>query len=202
MSSPFDRHHLLSHIGNTPLIRLRRLVPQRPGLEVYCKAEWMNPGGSVKDRPALRMILEAERRGELSQDKIILDATSGNTGIAYALIGAVLGYRVQLCIPANASVERLKTLRAFGAELILTDPLEGTDGAIRMADRLVEEHPELYYRPDQYGNPDNWRAHYDTTAEEIWRQTDGRVTHFLAGLGTTGTLVGTGRRLKELCPDV
>jgi len=202
MVPSLDPHSLLARIGNTPLIRLRRLVADWPGVEVYCKAEWMNPGGSVKDRPALNMVLEALRRGDLKPGQTILDATSGNTGIALAMIGAVLGYRVCLCIPANASVERFKILQAYGAEVIRTDPLEGSDGAIRMADRLMREAPDLYYRVDQYGNPDNWRAHYKTTAEEIWRQTDGRITHFIAGLGTSGTLVGTGRRLKELRADI
>ncbi len=202
MTVDLERTHLLAHIGNTPLIRLRRVVPDRPGLEVYCKAEWLNPGGSIKDRPALYMILQAIRRGELTRERTILDATSGNTGIAYAMIGAALGYRVQLCLPANASHERIQILRAYGADLVLTDPLEGIDGAIRTADRLQEMYPDKYYRPDQYNNPDNWRAHYRTTAMEIWQQTGGRVTHVIAGLGTTGTVVGIGRRLKELNPNI
>jgi cysteine synthase B len=188
-------------IGNTPLLRLRSLEPM-PGVEIYGKAEWTNPGGSVKDRAALAMIEAGERSGALTPDKIILDATSGNTGIAYAMIGAARGYRVMLCVPASASEERKKILRAFGVELILTDPAEGSDGAIREVRRRYAEQPERYFYPDQYNNPENWRAHYRTTAPEIWRQTAGRITHFVAGLGTSGTFVGTGRRLREYNPDI
>ncbi len=187
----------LELVGNTPLLRLRKVVAEVPGVEVYAKAEWYNPGGSVKDRPALNMVLEGEFSGALTPDKVLLDATSGNTGIAYAMIGAALGYRVKLCMPANASPERKRILRAFGAELVLTDPGEGSDGAIRKVRVLYEEDPGAYFYPDQYNNPANWRAHYHGTGNEIWRQTDGRVTHFVAGVGTSGTFMGTGRRLRE-----
>lgn len=185
-------------VGDTPLLRLRNIASQSSRVEIYAKAEWFNPGGSVKDRPALSMILDGERTGRLTSDKIILDATSGNTGIAYAWIGASRGYRVRLALPQNASEERKRILKSYGAELVLTSPLEGSDGAIREARRLYAENPELYFYPDQYNNPANWRAHYETTANEIWQQTSGRVTHFIAGLGTSGTFVGTSRRLKEL----
>ena len=191
---------VLDLIGNTPLVRLSRFERDLRHVELWAKAEWRNPGGSVKDRPAARMILDGERSGALTRDKIILDATSGNTGIAYAMIGAARGYRVRLCLPANASRERKRILAAYGAELILTDPAEGSDGAIRMARKLYAEHPELYFYPDQYSNPANWQAHYQGTAAEIWEQTGGRVTHFVAGLGTSGTFVGCARRLKELNP--
>lgn len=189
-------------IGNTPLVRLAQLERECPGVELYAKAELFNPGGSVKDRPALNMILEGERSGQLTRDKIILDATSGNTGIAYAMLGASRGYRVRLCLPRNASPERKKILAAYGAELILTNPAEQSDGAIRMVKQLYAESPELYFYPDQYGNDANWQAHYKTTGPEIWRQTDGRVTHFVAGMGTTGTMMGTGRYLKDVRPSV
>ncbi|HEX8088919.1 MAG TPA: cysteine synthase family protein [Blastocatellia bacterium] len=189
-------------VGNTPLLRLRNMAAQSGGVEIFVKAEWFNPGGSVKDRPALSMILDGEREGRLTPGKIILDATSGNTGIAYAWIGAARGYKVRLALPQNASEERKRILRSYGAELVLTSPLEGSDGAIREARRLYEENPGLYFYPDQYNNPANWRAHYDTTAYEIWRQTEGRVTHFIAGLGTSGTFVGVSRRLKELNPAI
>lgn len=189
-------------VGNTPLIKLRHLTAHLNGVEIYAKAEWFNPGGSVKDRPALSMILEGERSGKLTRDKIILDATSGNTGIAYGWIGAARGYRVKLALPQNASEERKKILRTYGVELVLTSPLEGSDGAIREARRLYAENPGLYFYPDQYNNPANWRAHYETTALEIWQQTGGRVSHFVAGLGTSGTFVGVTRRLKELNPQI
>jgi cysteine synthase B len=197
-------HRILSHIGNTPLLKIENIVRSlvKPTVEIYAKAEWFNSGGSVKDRPALNMIREGEKCGALTKGKTIIDATSGNTGIAYAMIGAVLGYRVQLALPANASTERLRVLRAYGAELILTNPVEGTDGAQRVVKQLVEEHPTKYFYPDQYNNPANWQAHYGTTAAEIYEQTNGRITHFVAGLGTTGTFVGTSRRLKELVPSV
>src|SRR4051812_15368256 len=188
---------ILDLIGRTPLIRLRQIEKSCPGVEIYAKAEWQNPGGSVKDRAAARMIAEGERSGELTRDKIILDATSGNTGIAYAMIGAAKGYKVKLCVPENASQERKLILRAFGAELVLTSPLESTDGAIREARRLYEQNPEKYFYPDQYSNDANWRAHYDTTGPEIIEQTAGRLTHFVAGLGTSGTFVGTARRLRQ-----
>lgn len=194
---------LLSLIGSTPLLRLNRIVNEAPaGVEIYGKAEWFNPGGSVKDRPALNMILEGERSGKLTPGKILLDATSGNTGIAYAMICAAKGYRTRLCLPQNASEERKRILKAYGAELILTNPQEGSDGAIRMARKLYAENPELYFYADQYGNDANWQAHYKTTANEIWEQTDRRITHFVAGLGTSGTFVGTTRRLKELNPHI
>ncbi len=184
-------------VGRTPLLRLRRIERATPGVELYAKAEWYNPGGSVKDRAAARMIAEGERSGALTSDKIILDATSGNTGIAYAVLARVLGYRVRLCVPAHVTPERQRMLRALGADLVLTDPLEGSDGAIREARRLYAEAPDRYFYPDQYRNEANWRAHYDTTAPEIIRQTRGRVTHFVAGLGTSGTFVGVGRRLRD-----
>jgi cysteine synthase B len=189
---------VLDLIGRTPLVRLHHFEREVPaGVELYAKAEWQNPGGSVKDRAAARMILEGERSGKLTPGKMVLDATSGNTGIAYAMVGASRGYAVKLCIPENASPERKLILRALGAELVLTDPLEGTDGSIREARRLYAEHPDLYFYPDQYSNDANWLAHYDTTGPEIIEQTSGRLTHFIAGLGTTGTFVGTGRRLRQ-----
>lgn len=189
---------LLSRIGNTPLLRLSRITRHLPEtVEVYAKAEWFNPGGSVKDRAALNMILEGEKSGHLDRNKIILDATSGNTGIAYAMIGAARGYRVRLCLASNASLERKQILQAYGAELTFTDPSESSDGAIRKARELFAESPDLYFYPDQYSNEANWRAHYQTTGPEIYRQTEGRITHFVAGLGTSGTFIGTARRLKE-----
>lgn len=200
---PVQGADLENLIGNTPLVRLRRVTRYlSPAVQVYVKAEWFNPGGSVKDRPAWNMIRMAEQEGRLTPDKIIIDATSGNTGIAYAMIGAVRGYRVQLCLPANANSERKRILRAFGAELILTDPREQTDGAIRRVQQIVEADPDRYFYPDQYNNPANWQAHYHGTGVEIWEQTGGQVTHFVAGMGTTGTLMGTGRRLKECNPNV
>jgi cysteine synthase B len=194
---------LLAQIGNTPLIRLRNITCDLPeGVELYVKAEHLNPGGSVKDRAARAMVLEGERAGKLLPGKIILDATSGNTGIAYAMIGASLGYRVTLCLPKNAGMERKRILRAYGAELIETDPLQGTDGAQLRAKELVAAEPDRFFYPDQYNNDANWRAHYLGTAPEIWEQTAGGITHFLAGLGTSGTFVGTVRRLKELNPQI
>jgi len=189
-------------IGHTPLVRLRRFEPERRAVELYAKAEWQNPGGSVKDRAAARMILDGEASGALEAGKTIIDATSGNTGIAYAMVGASRGYAVKLCLPDNASPERKQILRAFGAELVLTDPLEGTDGAIREARRLYASDPEQYFYPDQYNNDSNWRAHYDTTGPEIIEQTSGTLTHFVAGLGTSGTFVGVGRRLRRFNPAV
>src|SRR5438034_1878845 len=184
-------------IGRTPLVRLRRFERETPGVELYAKAEWQNPGGSVKDRAAARMILEGEASGALTRERTILDATSGNTGIAYATIGAARGYTVTLCVPGNASPERKMILRALGTELVLTDPLEGTDGAIREARRLHAAEPDKYFYPDQYSNDGNWQAHYDTTGPEIIEQTAGTLTHFVAGLGTSGTFVGTARRLRQ-----
>ena len=192
---------LLSSIGNTPLIRIKNITAN-PNVDIYAKAEWFNPGGSIKDRAALNMILEGEASGKLTKGKTIIDATSGNTGIAYAMIGTVKGYRVKLALPSNASPERKKILKAYGAEIILTDPLEGTDGAQRIIKELYESDKEKYFYPDQYNNPSNWQAHYKTTANEIWNQTGGKVTHFVSGLGTTGTFVGTTRRLKELNPAI
>ena len=184
-------------VGDTPLIRLRKIERDVPGVELYAKAEWMNPGGSVKDRPALRMIHEGIASGQLTPGKVILDATSGNTGIAYAMMGAAMGYSVTLCVPENVTPERKRILRAYGAELIFTNPLEGSDGAIRTAQRMNEENPGKFFYADQYNNPFNWQSHYDTTGPEIIRQTGGRLTHFVAGLGTSGTFVGVGRRLRE-----
>src|SRR5260221_9953373 len=193
---------VLDMIGRTPLVRLHQFERESPGVELYAKAEWQNPGGSVKDRAAARMILDGEASGKLTRDKTILDATSGNTGIAYAMVGASKGYAVKLCVPENASPERKLILRALGAELVLTSPLEGTDGSIREARRLYAERPDLYFYPDQYSNDANWRAHYDTTAPEIIEQVSGRLTHFVAGLGTSGTFVGTGRRLRRFNPSI
>jgi len=192
-----------SSIGNTPLIRLRNVTRDLPaGVEVRVKAEHLNPGGSVKDRPALWMILEGERSGRLRPGMTILDATSGNTGIAYGMIAAARGYPVSICLPKNAGRQRKRILRSFGVELIETDPLLSTDGAQLVARELATKEPEKYFYPDQYNNPANWRAHYESTAPEIWEQTERRVTHFIAGLGTSGTFVGTTRRLKELNPNV
>jgi len=196
-----DRHSILGNIGNTPLLRVRT-GHDDDRVEIYAKAEWFNPGGSIKDRAALNMILEGERSGELTKGKTIIDATSGNTGIAYAMIGSALGYRVLLALPSNAGSERKQVLQAYGAELLLTDPLSGTDGAQQRVKDIVSAEPERYFYPDQYNNPANWRAHYNTTAWEIWQQSDRRVTHFVAGLGTTGTFVGVSRRLKELNPSI
>jgi cysteine synthase B len=194
---------VLDLIGRTPLVRLQQFEREVPaGVELYAKAEWQNPGGSVKDRAAARMILEGEASGKLIRGRTILDATSGNTGIAYAMVGTSRGYSVKLCVPENASPERKLILRALGAELVLTDPLEGTDGSIREARRLYAEDPDRYFYPDQYSNDANWRAHYDTTAPEIIEQTSGRLTHFVAGLGTSGTFVGTGRRLRQFNPAI
>lgn len=193
---------VLDMIGRTPLVRLNRFEAETPGVELYAKAEWQNPGGSVKDRAAARMILDGEARGALTTKHTILDATSGNTGIAYAMVGAARGYKVKLCVPENASSERKLILRALGAELVLTNPLESTDGAIREARRLYKSDPDRYFYPDQYNNDANWQAHYDTTAPEIIEQTSGRLTHFVAGLGTSGTFIGTARRLRKFNPAI
>jgi S-sulfo-L-cysteine synthase (O-acetyl-L-serine-dependent) len=193
---------VLDMIGRTPLVRLHQFERETPGVELYAKAEWQNPGGSVKDRAAARMILEGEASGRLTPAKTIIDATSGNTGIAYAMVGTARGYKVMLCLPENASPERKLILRALGAELVLTSPLESTDGAIRETRRLVAEDPDRFFYPDQYNNDANWQAHYDTTAPEIIEQTSGRLTHFVAGLGTSGTFVGTGRRLRRFNPGI
>jgi S-sulfo-L-cysteine synthase (O-acetyl-L-serine-dependent) len=189
-------------VGSTPLLELASISREVPGVTILGKAEWYNPGGSVKDRPALWMIRDGEKSGALTPEKVVLDATSGNTGIAYAWIGAALGYKIKLCMPKNASEERKKILRAYGVEIVLTDPGEGSDGAIREARRLYAEEPEKYFYPDQYQNPANPRSHYESTAPEIWVQTDGEITHFVAGLGTSGTFVGTARRLKEYNPGI
>lgn len=191
---------VLSTIGRTPLVRLTRVAADLPGIEIYGKAEYSNPGGSVKDRPALNMILDGERTGKLTPDLVILDATSGNTGIAYAMIGAAKGYRVKLCLPANASLERKRILKAYGAETVLTDPAEGSDGAIRKCREVYNADPGRYFYPDQYNNPANWMAHFETTGPEIIEQTAGRVTHFVAAMGTSGTFMGVTRRLRRDVP--
>jgi cysteine synthase B len=193
---------ILDRVGNTPLIRIHLFDHAHPAVEFWAKAEWFNPGGSVKDRPALRMIIEAERSGELTKDKIIIDSTSGNTGIGYAMVAAAKGYQLHLVMPRNVSRERVETVTAYGAEVIFSDPAEGSDGAILLCREIVEKEPARYYKPDQYNNPNNPRAHYETTAPEIWEQTKGTITHFVAGLGTSGTVVGTGRRLREYNPAI
>jgi cysteine synthase B len=193
---------LLSQIGNTPLLRLATLTKDLPGIEIYGKAEYFNPGGSVKDRPALNMIRQGECAGGLTKAKTILDATSGNTGIAYAMIAAAIGYKVKLCLPSNASPERKRILKAYGAEIVFTDPAEGSDGAIRKVREIFAADPERYFYPDQYNNPANWQAHFETTAPEIIHQTAGRITHFVAAMGTSGTFVGVTRRMHRDLPGV
>jgi S-sulfo-L-cysteine synthase (O-acetyl-L-serine-dependent) len=193
---------LLENIGNTPLLRLERIAKEVPGVSIFAKAEYFNPGGSVKDRPALNMIQDGERSGKLNPSRVILDATSGNTGIAYAMIGAARGYRVKLCLPSNASQERKRILKAYGAEVVLTDPGEGSDGAIRRCREIYMEDPDRYFYPDQYSNPANWKAHYEHTGPEIIRQTGGRITDFVAMLGTSGTFMGITRRLRRDLPEV
>ena len=195
-TSPIER------IGNTPLLRLEKTVRDLPGITLLAKAEWVNPGGSVKDRAASAIVRDAMARGLLVPGKTLLDATSGNTGIAFAMLGAALGFPVQLCMPTNVSAERKRILRAYGAQVDWTDPDQGSDGAIRRARELAESEPERFYYADQYSNPSNWRAHYDATAMEIWEQTGGQLTHFIAGLGTSGTFTGTTRRLKEFDPAI
>ncbi len=193
----------LELVGKTPLIRLRRVTAHLPAaVKIYGKAEWYNPGGSVKDRPALNMITAGEKSGALVPGKVILDATSGNTGIAYAWIGAAKGYKVKLALPANASEERKKILTAYGVDLVLTDPGLGSDGAIIKARELYQANPDIYFYPDQYSNPANWQAHYNSTGVEIYEQTQGQVTHFIAGLGTSGTCMGVGRRLHQYNPVI
>jgi len=195
--------NLKQRIGNTPLLRFDRLTEGLVGVQILGKAEWTNPGGSVKDRAAANIVAEALRAGKLGAGKVLLDSTSGNTGIAYAMLGAAYGIPVTLCMPSNVSVERKHILRAYGAKIIYTDPGEGSDGAIRKARELASKEPEKYFYADQYSNDANWRAHYaNGTADEIWSQTEGRVTHFVAILGTSGTFVGTSRRLKELNPEI
>lgn len=193
---------MLERIGHTPLVRLERLTEKLPGIQIVGKAEWGNPGGSVKDRPASSIVMDARQRGLLTPGKHLLDATSGNTGIAYAMLGAAMGFPVTLCMPTNVSHERKRILSAYGAELVWTDPNDGSDGAIRRARELAAKDPEKYYYADQYNNENNWKAHYRTTANEIWEQTAGRVTHFITGLGTSGTFMGTSRRLRELNPKI
>jgi cysteine synthase B len=195
-------HSVMAAVGNTPLIELKRIAAEVAPVRLFAKAEWFNPGGSVKDRPALNMLLDGERRGALTPDKIILDATSGNTGIAYAMFGAAMGYRVKLCLPANAGALHKRILRAYGAEIIETAAAEASDGAIRKAIELYEQSPGDYFYPDQYNNDANWQAHYNTTAVEIWEQTGGAITHFVAGLGTSGTFTGNTRRLREFNPAI
>ena len=193
---------VLAQIGNTPLLALDALTVNFPHAKLLGKAEWHNPGGSVKDRAAANIVATARRSGKLTPGKILLDSTSGNTGIAYAMLGAALGFPVTLCVPENVSPERKRILQAYGANIIYTDPAEGSDGAIKIARQFAERHADLYFYADQYSNDANWRAHYQTTANEIWKQTEGRITHFVAMLGTTGTFVGTTRRLKELNPKI
>src|SRR5580704_9761050 len=193
---------LLDQIGNTPLLRLAKLDADLPGVEIYAKAEFFNPGGSVKDRAGLNMILDGERTGRLTPDRTILDATSGNTGIAYAMIGALKGYKVKLCLPGNASHERKQILAAYGAEMVFSDPAESSDGAIRLCREIYEADPDAYFYPDQYNNPANWKAHYEGTAVELLEQTGGSITHFIACMGTSGTFTGTSRRLKRELPGI
>jgi cysteine synthase B len=197
---------LLDRIGNTPLLALDRLTAHLPGVQILGKVEWVNPGGSIKDRAAASIVLDAQKLGLLRfhqpKGRTLLDATSGNTGIAYAMLGAVLGFAVTLCVPSNVSEERKNILAAYGAEVVWTDPADGSDGAIRKAREIIAAQPDRYFYADQYGNPQNWKAHYHTTANEIWRQSEGQITHFVAGLGTSGTFMGTTRRLKELNPAI
>lgn len=193
---------LFSQIGNTPLVEIVRIVKAAAPVQVFAKLEWFNPGGSVKDRAGYRMITQGEKSGKLTKDKIILDATSGNTGIAYAMICARKGYQVELIVPKNICHERKLMLTAYGAKLTFSDPKEGTDGAQRLCMEIYKRNPEKYFYPDQYNNDENWKAHYETTGPEVWRQTDGKLTHFVAGLGTSGTFMGTGRFLKEKNPKI
>jgi cysteine synthase B len=193
---------ILDRVGNTPLVRLDGLSSGLAGVQILGKAEWANPGGSVKDRAASFIIRDAQAKGLIGNGRRLLDATSGNTGIAYAMFGAALGFPVTLCVPSNVSPERKRILSAYGAEVVWTDPADGSDGAIRKARERIAAEPDRYFYADQYGNDNNWRAHYATTANEIWEQTEGRVTHFVAGLGTSGTFMGTTRRLRELNPKI
>ena len=194
---------ILKKIGNTPLLRLQNVCKDLKDVEIYAKAEWRNAGGSVKARPALKMIEDGEKSGQLTKDKIIIDSTSGNTGIAYALIGKIKGYKVKLVMPANVCKERKGLMADFyGAEIETSSPFEGSDGAIILAQKIYEANPDIYFMPDQYNNPSNWKAHYETTAREIWEQTQGRVTHFIAGIGTSGTIMGVTRGLREFNPDI
>ena len=202
LAKPALGQRSVDRIGNTPLLRLSRITSDLPGIEILGKAEWLNPGGSVKDRAAANIVAQARAAGKLTSGKILLDSTSGNTGIAYAMIGAAQGFPVTLCMPENVSVERKRILHAYGANILYTDPADGSDGAIRMARELAAKHPDVYYYADQYSNDANWQAHYHGTANEIWQQTEGRITHFVSMLGTSGTFVGTTRRLKELNPRI
>jgi cysteine synthase B len=198
-----QENSLAGLVGNTPLLPLRHLGHDlSPRIQILAKAEWFNPGGSIKDRPALNILRVALAEGQLGRGKRLLDSTSGNMGIAYATLGATLGIQLTLVVPGNASPERITILRTLGAELVLTDPTEGSDGALTVARQMAREHPDLYFYANQYDNPANWQAHYMTTGPEIIQQTGGRITHFIAGLGTTGTLTGTGRYLKECNPDI
>src|ERR1700722_12553967 len=194
--------NLLQLIGHTPLIPMERIASDLPGVEIYGKAEFFNPGGSVKDRAALNMILDGERTGKLTHDRVLLDSTSGNTGIAYAMIGAYRGYKVKLCLPKNASMERKHVLQAYGAEMVFSDPGEGSDGAIRLCREIYKQDPDRYFYPDQYNNPANWKAHYEGTAVEILEQTKGAITHFVACMGTSGTFMGNSKRFKRDMPHV
>jgi S-sulfo-L-cysteine synthase (O-acetyl-L-serine-dependent) len=193
---------LLETIGNTPLLRLGKVAREFPDIEIFCKAEYFNPGGSVKDRAALNMVLDGERSGRLNHSRTLLDATSGNTGIAYAMIGANRGYKVKLCLPANASEERKRILKAYGAEMVFSDSGEGSDGAIRLCRQIYRADPDTYFYSDQYNNPANWKAHFEHTGAEIVEQTGGRITHFITAMGTSGTFMGVSRRLKHDLPDV
>jgi cysteine synthase B len=195
-------HSLIERIGNTPLLRLDAFTADLPGVALLGKAEWYNPGGSVKDRAASNIVIEARKSGQLRPGKTLLDSTSGNTGIAYAMLGAAEGFPVTLCMPENVSRERKQILQGYGANILYTDPADGSDGAIRLARELAAKHPDQYFYADQYSNPANWQAHYHSTAIEIWQQTQGRITHFVSMLGTSGTFVGTTRRLRELNPSV
>ncbi len=203
-TSSSGKRSIIESIGNTPLLRLRRVLPESLSskVEVYAKAEWFNPGGSVKDRPALHMIQTGRNTGAFKPEQVLLDSTSGNTGIAYAMIGAAMGFSVELVIPENVSFERKKMIQAYGAKIIYSDPLLGSDGARDKAVEIVAANPEKYFFPDQYSNPSNWRAHYETTGPEIWEATEGKITHFVAGMGTSGTAMGTGRYLKEKKSDI
>ncbi len=200
--APRSAHNVIGNVGNTPLLRLQKVAAEFPGIEIYAKAEYFNPGGSVKDRPALNIILEAERTGKLTGDKILIDATSGNTGIAYSMICAARGYKVKLCLPTNASIERKRILKAYGAELVLTPADEGSDGAIRAVREIYSNDPDRYFYADQYNNDANWQAHFETTGPEIIAQTEGRITHFVTLLGTSGTFMGNSRRLRKELPHV
>lgn len=194
--------NILERIGNTPMVMIRNWKDLPPGVRIMAKAEWFNPGGSVKDRPALRMIEDAERSGELTKKKAILDSSSGNTAVSYAMIGAIKGYEVEVVLPANASAVNIAAMKAYGARIHFSDPFEGSDGAIRLARSIFEGDVNRYYMPDQYNNPSNWKAHFDTTAPEIWEQTGGEVTHLVAGIGTGGTVIGTGKGLRVFSPKI